>query len=570
MSFHTNYVPNRGMDTAVKFKTAGQALSIIQQRGYQDFSTMSEWLDEDYMSNHLGLINYFGQQKGMPETVPFYADMLNSGAVIETNGWDGKFWYDVPVETDNRTKTVGDTSHQQYAGIDGTTFDIILNREFSPGTQITANGMDVDGIALIVSDAEPVNDTPGGGFLHRVYLASNDPELTYPTELLKTDIEYFDTDHGVSEYGEKLALVHLPGQSNYMTFEFKLGAPKGVETYYTGKADSIEINRRMTRSEDFLDEVENYANQGIEVAFIKQTIKTPQGSKNIVSVANMMQMLAVKKFNNLMSTALMFGRGFYDNRQKGGVRYNEGAWHQFNRGFIVTYPKKGGFTKMHLQAVSDYAFKENPYLDPIERVLRMKVGSELDVNIDNITREETQLQLNNIASLLGSDNQLPKKAIIGTDLNKLELLPVRFERVTIAGIGKFEKTRDIQLDYGSTYRDRRFNGVHAGGKNAETYAGVAWDITSQEYSNNNKLPQGVTNIGGNNSSNIYMVVPKGDKVYWGTENGRYSSKSAKDIVASRKTMTEGFFIYGSAAVWIKDPKRFVKVELEKGARRGYN
>src|SRR5690606_30239592 len=301
-----------------------------------------------------------------------------------------------------------------------------------------------------------------------------------------------------------------------------------------------------------------------------QMIKTPNGSRAITSVANMMQMLAIKKFNSIMSTALMFGRGFYDNRQKGGVRYNEGAWHQFRRGFIQTYPKKGGYTRTHLQALSNYVFKENPSMEYIERVMRLKVGSELDANLDNIIRVEANAQLNAVSNLLGSDSMLPSKVVKGSNLYDLEVVPVKFARVTIPGVGKIEKVRDIALDYGTTYQDRHFVGVHAGGKNSTTYAGLAWDITDQRYSNNGRLPQGVTNIGGNDSSNVYMVVPKGDKVYWGTAHGRYSSVSAQNIIASRKTMTEEFFIYGSAAIWIKDPSKFVMIELEKGARRGYN
>lgn len=577
MSFHTNYVPQRNGDIAVKFMSADalNQTSLVQQRGYQDFSTLSEWYQENPLDNHLGLMSSnFGTQGNKMEVVPFYQDMLNSGAILETNGWEGKFWYDMAVETDNRTKTTGDTSHQTYPGIGGTEFDIILNREFAPGTKITCNAMDDDGMELVVSSSVPVNDTPGGGFLHRVYLATDNEELYYPSELLKEDIEYFDVDHGISEYGEPLALVHMPGRSNYITFEFQLGAPKGVETFYTGKADSIDLTKRIKErgvySQDFIEEVQKYANEGIEVAVVRQMIKTPNGSRAITSVANMMQMLAIKKFNSIMSTALMFGRGFYDNRQKGGVRYNEGAWHQFRRGFIQTYPKKGGYTRTHLQALSNYVFKENPSMEYIERVMRLKVGSELHTNIENITSVEANAQLNAISNLLGSDSVLPSKVVKGSNLYDLEVVPVKFSRVTIPGVGKVETVKDIALDYGMTYQDRRFVGVHAGGKNSTTYAGLAWDITDQRYSNNGRLPQGVTNIGGNDSSNVYMVVPKGDKVYWGTANGRYSSVSAQNIIASRKTMTEEFFIYGSAAVWIKDPSKFVMIELEKGARRGYN
>jgi len=66
-----------------------------------------------------------------------------------------------------------------------------------------------------------------------------------------------------------------------------------------------------------------------------------------------------------------------------------------------------------------------------------------------------------------------------------------------------------------------------------------------------------------------MVTPKGDKVYWGRENGRYSMNSATDILASAKTMHTSFFIYGFGDIWMKDPSKFVMMELEKPARKGY-
>jgi hypothetical protein len=66
-----------------------------------------------------------------------------------------------------------------------------------------------------------------------------------------------------------------------------------------------------------------------------------------------------------------------------------------------------------------------------------------------------------------------------------------------------------------------------------------------------------------------MVAPKGDKIFWGRENGRYSTQTATDIIASAKTMHSSFFIYGFGAMLMLDPSKFVMIELEKSARKGY-
>lgn len=560
-----NYIPNRGRDTVIKMMKAGDAASLIQQRGYQDFSTVTQLFDEDPLNTHLGIVQEFGKQKHQA-TVPFYQDILQAGATLETNGWEGKFTYDLPIETDNRIKTVADMSHQSYAGIDNTEFDIAINVELAPGTKITCNGIDDDGLELVVVDSEPSNDLAVGGFVMRVKLATDNPSLTYPVDLLKDDIEYFEVDHGVAEYGEKLALVHMPGRSNMQTLEFQLGSPKGVETFWTGKADSINLAAGKTDSRDYLDEVEAFAKEGKEVAIIAQKTAGKIGT----SVATMLQMLAINKFNHLMSTSLVFGQGSTLTTDKGVIRYNEGLWRQFRRGFIVTYPKRMGMQRMHLMQAADYAFKENPALDIIDRVLRFKVGTELEKNFTELYREEAANQLNNISNLLGSTSVLPTNPVKGNDLYNLSLELVRFKTLTLPSIGKVETIVDPSLNYVGM-QDRRFKGANPNGMSSTTYSGVIWDVTNQTYSNNRRdLPNGVTNIGGNDKANIYLVMPQGDKIYWGTENGRYSHKSARDIVASRKTMTEGFFIYGSAAVWMRDPSRFVMIELDKAARRGFN
>jgi hypothetical protein len=45
--------------------------------------------------------------------------------------------------------------------------------------------------------------------------------------------------------------------------------------------------------------------------------------------------------------------------------------------------------------------------------------------------------------------------------------------------------------------------------------------------------------------------------------------SATDILASARTMHTSFFIYGFGAAWIKDQSKFVTLELEESARKGF-
>lgn len=559
MSFYTNASLTRNGNAVIDVKALTTA-QLVNQQGWQDASTLHTWYQEDPLKNHLKLQSWFGQQE--MQKVPLFQDVLEHDAVLEVNGWDGKFTYDYPVETDNRLKTVEDYSFQKYPGMDGTTFKIAFNREFGVGTTLTADGM--DGEAIAISDAEPVRDL-GYGFEHTVVLLTNDPDKTYPSELLGKDIEYFETGHGIAEWGEKLGNVHMPGGTTYMTSEFMLGAPMGYETFFSGKANSVDLKMGTAESSEFINQLENFYKNGQEVILMRD--KSPNATHKY-TVGSILEMLTIQKFNRQMSVSLMFQKGGTIKTQKGTVRYNEGLWHQMQRGFKITYAKRGGLTREHIKQARDYVFKANPYKDTITSRIRFKCGSEVFNNVLEIFKDEVNQQITNIAALLGADRLLPENPVSG-DLYNLALKPVRFTTVNLPGIGMVELEEDVSMNYmGVT--DRNLRGMNPNGADYTTYSMIIWDAADQAYSNSQDLPKGTKLVGNNDKANIYLVTPKNDKIYWGRENGRYDVSRATDIVASAKTMHSSFFIYGFGALWMKDPSKMVVIELERGARKGFN
>ena len=560
MSFFSNASLVRNGNTIVDIKGISANDSIVNSQGFQDASTLYTWYQEDPMKNHLKLQSWFGQQE-MTHT-PLFQDVLQHDAVLEVNGWDGKFTYDLPIETDSSVKTVEDLSYQQYAGMDGTTFKITLNREFAPNTQLTCDGLDGDAIA--VSDSEPVVNL-GYGFEHTVTLLTKDPDKTYPSELLAKNIQYFEIGHGIAEWGERLGLVHMPGATNYMTCEFQLGSGMGYETMFSGKADSVDLKQGVTSSMDYIKEIEKFYKEGKELILMRE--KRANGSHRY-TVGSILEMLTIQKFNKQMSTSLMFSKAGEIQTQKGTVKYNEGLWRQFRRGEIITYGRPGGIKRSHLKQARDYVFKANPYANTISSKIKFKCGTEAYNNILELFKDEVNNQLQNIAPLLGSDRVLPKNPVSG-DLYNLSLEPIRWTNVNLPGIGMVEIIEDIAMNnVGVT--DKNLRGMHPRGADYTTYSMIIWDAADQEYSNNQEVPKGTKLIGNNSEANIYLVTPKGDKVYWGRENGRYDASRASDIVASAKTMHSSFFIYGFGSCWMKDPSKFVSIELEKSARKNYN
>lgn len=564
MSFYANNVPSRNGDTVIKIvksTTTGGAERAIQALGDQNFASLNSWWKQDPLKNHLKLQTFFGSQKET-QSVPLFQDVLQHDAILELNGWEDKFTYDTPIETDDCIKTVDDTSYQQLAGQDGTTFKIVLNREFSPYTTLTADGMDGD--ALSVSDAEPVRDL-GWGFEHTVLLMTNDPDRTYPSYLLGKDIEYTETGGGIAEYSEKLNTIHMPVGTKYMTSEFQLGTGQGVETSVTGKANSVDLRYGTTSSMDYIDEIEQYYKKGQEVVFMED--KTTIGSSSHkYTVASIQEMLAIQKFNNNFSVSLMFQRAATLKTNKGVMRYNEGLWHQMRRGYVITYPKRGAINKEHIKQARDYVFKANPSKNTIDSEITFECGSEAFNNVLEIFKPEFLHQLGNIQALLGSERLIDNP--VSGDLYNLALKPVRVTSVFLPGIGQVKINENHQLNYvGVT--DKNLRGMNPNGYDYTTYSMIIWDASDKKYSNNSELPKGTTRMGNDNGANIYMVAPKGDKIFWGHENGRYSTKLATDIIASAKTMHSSFFIYGFGAMLMLDPSKFVSIELEKAARKGY-
>ena len=534
--------------------------SIVNSQGFQDASTLSTWYKEDPMANHLKLTSWFGQQE--QTHTPLFQDVLKHDAILEVNGWDGKFTYDLPMETDSSVKTVRDLSSQIYAGADGTTFKIALNREFAPNTQLTCDGL--DGEAIVVSDSEPIINL-GDGFEHTVTLLTKNPDATYPSELLAKDIEYFEIGNGMAEWGERLGLVSMPGATNYMTCEFQLGSGLGYESMVSGKADSVDLRQGTTASMDYIKEIEKFYREGKELILMKT--KGANGGHRY-TVGTILEMLTIQKFNNQMSVNLMFSKAGEIQTQKGTVKYNEGLWRQFRRGEIITYGRPGGITRSHIKQARDYVFKANPYANSMKTRLKFKGGTEAFNNVLEIYKDEVNNQLATLAPLLGSTRVLPTNPVSG-DLYNLALEPIRWTNVNLPGIGMVEVIEDISMNNTGVV-DKNLRGMHPRGADYTTYSLVIWDANDQFYSNNQEVPKGTKLIGSNNEANIYMVTPKGEKVFWGRENGRYDISKASDIVASARTMHSSFFIYGFGACWVKDPQKFVMVELEKSARKGYN
>jgi len=144
--------------------------------GKQDLPSLYAWYSEDPDKHHLGLMKMWNQKT--VRTRGIFDNLLTSRSVLEVNGWDGAFTYDIPVEEVSGCYTTKDMSFQTKAGIDGDTFKIVLNRAFTVGDRLSCNVLTDGGQEIVVVDDEPVV-TVAEGYEHTVQLTTNDKNTWY-------------------------------------------------------------------------------------------------------------------------------------------------------------------------------------------------------------------------------------------------------------------------------------------------------------------------------------------------------------------------------------------------------
>jgi|TARA_R110000782_G_scaffold184197_3_gene274424 hypothetical protein len=538
---------------------------IQAQQGHFDSSTLlSSFLELDPMRNMVLLQSEWDKRatKNMSFSNSLYKKVVANNQTLNVNGQDGGFKYKMAVETDNCLRTVEDTSYQAadgFIGADGTSFLMTLNKKLAPYQTITIDK--AFGMFLMTDDVEAVYTGSGYEMSFKLVGSEQDRNKVYPANFLEADVVYTVSSNSyIAEYSEKLGIPHLPGTTNYIECEFKLGSGQGAEHWFTGKADSYKMQSGYTTADTqkYLQEIQSMY-EGSNLALVQAT--TAAGT-TINTAADILEMLTIKSFNERFNSSLMFMEAAKVSTSKGILEFNEGAWQQMRRGKIFTYNRKGGVEIPDLVAVRNYVYLHNATRVE-ETFLNIEAGSELYDNIERIIQAQANAQVNNLGYLLGTDRILPVNPVSG-QLDSLKVAYVKFAEANVPGVGRLKATLDRTLDYLSEDIDVRRKGNNPGGKDHTTYSGYIWDVTDQFYSNNAQLPQGTEAVGGETTArhNMYLVRPERNPIVWGRENGRYSSKKASDISSSNKLMAEGFFIYGFGAMWMPDPSKFVMLELK--------
>lgn len=538
-----------------------------------DYPTLTSFYKEDPNNRHKGMMSLWGQQTSVNyQKSNIVQDLYMKGDVWEVNGWQGGFTHDLPIYDFKGCYVTRDTSNQDAPGIDGNTFKLVLNKAFTAGDKLTSDKM--HGQEVIVSGEEPVVAV-AEGYEHTVTLVTNDKKMTYNKKYLTKGRQYSKRGHAIDgELGTKFSSIQLPDTVGTQTVEFSLGAFSGVESFITGKADSTSFRGGDAKSKQYLDLLAQEFGEDKQYAVLAPLKKGADGKsrpdfKNMKLGATI-EYLTMRELERITHNRLMWAKAGTVQGTNSVMKMNEGLWSQLRRGKVMQYPKPGGITRKDLVELAEYVFKVSPKLPVEKRRLKLKAGRFAYENILEIFKDEVRAQIDRISPLLGADALL--KGVVTGDLMSLKLNPVRFTNVFLNGIGYVDIEEDTSLNYDDD--DRLSRGIHANGMASTAYSVVIWNANDQQYSNNKELPKGAKRMDSNakDTSNIHLVKPEGDMLYFGSTNGRYDYKKSSDIMSGGaiKSIAQEFWCFQVCDVYVSDASPFVMLELDPEALKGYN
>lgn len=533
----------------------------VKELGWADRASLASWYVDDPTKNYMGMIDLFTNYAEVK--IPFMKDLFDKKAVIEVNGMDGAFTYDLPVNRKTGTYTVKDTSIEagEKPGIDESYFTVGLSKPYQPGDKLGYDAM--HGQQFIVSDQHQVV-LEGDVYLHTVSLITNDKNAYFPKEYLKPGIRYWKLGNTIGEFSENFSNLESPGETGSITCEFRLGNHRGVETFVTMYANKKSLSGATTKSQDVWSQFKEAQAQGLDMMYIANKVPgTEKIKSSSVTICSTLEYLCILENAKLEASELIYQRGGSVKVGNSVKNLNEGLFHQARRGKIIQYSRPGGITRDHIRQVSAYVFQGRANQDPTKKILKFRAGWGAYQNIVQIFREEFNIQLTGLAGYMGMDRQIPNP--VGGNLKDgLTLAPVKIKSVYIPDIGIIEVEHDPSLDH-NLYADRLSKGFVGQGNNIDSYTLVIWDASSPEYSNaRTDLPRNTTLIDkGDSSSNVYYVKPEGEHVFWGKSTGRWHPDKASDVFSAMRTMSSEFWIHSASAGWMKDVTKSIIVELKR-------
>lgn len=554
-----NFPATMNGDTVVGFTDAKTVRQSIVEH---DLASLEDWYFEDPDKNHLGMLQLFSNITNYP--LPMYMGMIKQDATITVNGINGTFRYDLPVTETYEVVTMEDTSLKyNKPGIDGSLFDIVLNAEFKQGDILSYDV--INGCQLMVAPERPPKQE-GENTRYWCKLWGRSRHKFFPKDMLRAGIKYWKITNVLGEFSTQFSSVGGASKAGSMTCEFTLGGHRGVEGETTMYAGIKSLAYADERTQNFMNtalqkvrQLSNVRGGDASYAIIGSRIPgTNEIDMRTARIASTVSLFCLAELAKMEAYELMFMRGGRIHGHNGVLMKNEGLYHQLRRGFVISYARPNGIKREHFLAAADYIYRGRTDMPIEDRVMRFKVGAKAYKNIVEIFRDEFFSQLGALAPLMGTDRIIANPVTGSND--GLELGTVKIKGVVIPGVGKVIIEHEPSLDYVDMVdRSQLVDGMTP----ITSYSCIMEDLTDPAYSNAYAgIPASSEARIGNINSNVFYVKPDVGSMWWGYEQGRWSSRvSAQEIVSSNSRMGEQFWCHSVSACWVKDTSRFVTIEL---------
>ena len=335
--------------------------TVQSMGGYFDTTTLSSFYEQDPDKYNLGLIKLWGQQA--KTSYPIYQALMEKKAMLEVNGADGSFTYEIAIKDSGKCMTIRDYSTTfPNAGLDGSNFRIPLNKRYAPGVILAVDLYNAEH-QIIVTDEEPIRQIPGGWDMP-VKLTDADRNSSYDTSLLVSGIQYFQVGHSIfGEMGTNYENIDLIDTPTTMKCMFQLGNMSGAESYITGRAGmKFSGADASMKAKDYINELEADSNDYGEFSFITEATNVTKGENGVkfktgsLHLGHTVQMLLHKKHQKSVATQLLFQKAGTIQGTNGVTKLNEGIFHQIRRGKLIQYGRPMGITRAHIMEAVQYIF----------------------------------------------------------------------------------------------------------------------------------------------------------------------------------------------------------------------
>jgi hypothetical protein len=540
---------------------------------FTDSSTLESWYRRDPMSAHLGIVNAVSAHKTV--AFPLLATMLTNAGHITVDGTNGKFTYDIAVETSHGTYTTIDFSSQQNCGIDNSIFKIGLNSKFRPGDVLTYDAQ--GGHNVVVSAEYPVRQE-GSDFVHTVRYQGQSKKSWFPSDKLRPGIHYWKVGNLLGEYSTQYSGISAINPVDLVRCEFVLGNHRGVEASATMYGGEHYLRNLTKGSSDFIkraqEEIKGWGvlpdGNKVEKVFFGRRVQDPKSGKwkmdmNNTIVMDVIAYLALAELLKIEELGLMFQRGGVLEDNNSVIRANEGLWYQLWRGYTIGYSRPGGLMLTHLRQAGEYIYRDSQSIPLEDRYLRFKCGKMAYENAMKLVQNEFNQQIQTLAPLMGSDRVLPNNPVSGS-LDALTLKLVRAKTCFLPGIGYAEFQHEPSLDM-MPMTDNQSRGFYGNNMPWSSYCMYIEDVTSRESSNayvsKPALDNDVRIV--KKGTNLYYITPEQGGLYCGFQQGRWSTTDTTQILASHPGMDTTFFCHSRSALWMSDPSRVLLIHLNRAA-----